>query len=80
MPSAPTSPCAFHSIRDAFVKKERRVSELSEGLCFLIHHGCLRRSEAETDTYYLTDLGTALIVRYRETAFDSYANDDAAAE
>jgi hypothetical protein len=66
----------FRSIRDAFIKKDRSFSELAEGLCFLIHHGCLRRGAIDQDAYYLTDLGTALIVRYRGTAFEAYAGQE----
>src|SRR5438093_10363398 len=48
---------AFHAICNAFVSRDRSVSELSEGICFLIQHGCLRRGLSDEDAFYLTELG-----------------------
>jgi hypothetical protein len=67
----------FHLICDAFVNKDRGISELSEGICFLIHLGCLRRGLTDEDAFYLTELGTALIVGYRETASEWFADESA---
>ena len=68
----------FHWICDAFVNKDRPISDLSEGICFLIHHGCLRRGLTDEDAFYLTELGTALIVGYRETFSESFDSESAA--
>src|ERR1043165_6497749 len=53
---------AFGLVRSAFLEKDRQISELSDGITFLIHHGCLRRGSPDDDVYYLTELGAALIV------------------
>jgi len=65
-------PMRFASIRAAFLRSDRGLADLSDGICFLINHGCLRRGAGaqDADAYYLTELGTALIVGRGETGPD----------
>jgi hypothetical protein len=69
----------FGSVRNAFVKRGLRIPELSDGISFLIHHGCLRRGSPDDDDYYLTELGAALIVVDRDGGDQQFQEDPAEA-